>query len=171
MSLAVRPPWPVADWPLLPLVAGVAAARVFDCRLKWPNDLVLADAKVGGILVEAGNGPAVIGMGVNLWWPHAPTHRGALWSEMPPDGEGERLATSWVEHVLDLVEAGPQAWPRDEYVARCVTIGSEVTWDPAGYGRAIGIGADGALVVETDRGTRHLRSGEVRHVRSATEAE
>lgn len=165
-SLSVRPAWAVVDWPLLPLVAAVAAARVLDCRLKWPNDLILADAKVGGILVEAGDGPTVIGMGVNLWWPDAPADRAALWADEPGRGEGERIATSWAEAVLDMIEAGPREWPRDFYAARCITIGRAVTWDQGGVGRAVGIADDGALVVETDSGTRHLRSGEVRHVRS-----
>lgn len=170
MSLAVRPSWPMVDWPLLPLVAGVAAGRVLDCGLKWPNDLMVDAGKVGGILVEAGDGPAVIGMGVNLWWPDAPMGRAALWDEEPPDGEGERVATAWADRVLDLLDAGPRAWPRQDYAARCTTIGSTVTWDPGGHGRAVGIADDGALVVETDEGTRHLRSGEVRHMRSAGES-
>ena len=41
--------------PVLSLAAGVAAAEACgnDVRLKWPNDLLLGGAKVGGILVEA----------------------------------------------------------------------------------------------------------------------
>jgi BirA family biotin operon repressor/biotin-[acetyl-CoA-carboxylase] ligase len=59
----------------LPLVAGVAAVRalrslgVAEVSLKWPNDLLLCGAKVGGILVETrqtnGEALAVIGIGIN----------------------------------------------------------------------------------------------------------
>src|SRR5437764_1124052 len=40
--------------PVLSLAAGVAAAEACgaDVRLKWPNDLLLGDRKLGGILVE-----------------------------------------------------------------------------------------------------------------------
>lgn len=61
----------------LSLVAGIATCEaladvgVDAVGLKWPNDLVVADAKLGGILVELGGdalGPchAVIGIGLNL---------------------------------------------------------------------------------------------------------
>src|SRR5882762_5867498 len=55
----------------LSLVAGVAAARalralgVAQAALKWPNDLVVDGAKLGGILVETRGSFAVIGLGIN----------------------------------------------------------------------------------------------------------
>lgn len=60
----------------LSIVAGVATARALHAlgagavRLKWPNDLVHADRKLGGILVDAAGewaGPchAVVGIGIN----------------------------------------------------------------------------------------------------------
>jgi BirA family biotin operon repressor/biotin-[acetyl-CoA-carboxylase] ligase len=56
--------------PLLSLAAGVAAAEASGAgvRLKWPNDLLLGGAKVGGILVEAGPAKAICGIGINLTW-------------------------------------------------------------------------------------------------------
>jgi BirA family transcriptional regulator, biotin operon repressor / biotin---[acetyl-CoA-carboxylase] ligase len=56
--------------PLLSLAAGVAAAEACGSgvRLKWPNDLVLGGAKLGGILVEATPSKAICGIGINLTW-------------------------------------------------------------------------------------------------------
>jgi BirA family transcriptional regulator, biotin operon repressor / biotin---[acetyl-CoA-carboxylase] ligase len=56
--------------PLLSLAAGVAAAEASGAgvRLKWPNDLLLHGAKVGGILVESGPAKAICGIGINLTW-------------------------------------------------------------------------------------------------------
>jgi BirA family transcriptional regulator, biotin operon repressor / biotin---[acetyl-CoA-carboxylase] ligase len=55
---------------LLSLAAGVAAAEACGSgvRLKWPNDLLLGGAKLGGILVEATPGKAICGIGINLGW-------------------------------------------------------------------------------------------------------
>ena len=68
---------PVVDdewWPLVPLVAGYAVARTVRGSLKWPNDVLLGERKVCGILVErvhvrahGGEKPlAVIGIGINV---------------------------------------------------------------------------------------------------------
>jgi BirA family biotin operon repressor/biotin-[acetyl-CoA-carboxylase] ligase len=56
--------------PLLSLAAGVAAAQAcgVPVRLKWPNDLLLGGAKLGGILVEAMPAKAICGIGINLTW-------------------------------------------------------------------------------------------------------
>jgi BirA family biotin operon repressor/biotin-[acetyl-CoA-carboxylase] ligase len=66
----------VADewWPLVPLVAGYAVARVVRGSLKWPNDVLIGQQKVCGVLVErvhvrahGGDKPlAVIGIGINV---------------------------------------------------------------------------------------------------------
>jgi BirA family transcriptional regulator, biotin operon repressor / biotin---[acetyl-CoA-carboxylase] ligase len=56
--------------PVLSLAAGVAAAQACGggVRLKWPNDLLLKDAKVGGILIEVAANKAICGIGINLTW-------------------------------------------------------------------------------------------------------
>jgi BirA family biotin operon repressor/biotin-[acetyl-CoA-carboxylase] ligase len=56
--------------PVLSLAAGVAAAQAcgVGVRLKWPNDLLLDGAKVGGILVEVLPTAAICGIGINLTW-------------------------------------------------------------------------------------------------------
>src|SRR5258708_1252216 len=56
--------------PILSLAAGVAAAHACGggVRLKWPNDLLLDGAKVGGILVEVTPATAICGIGINLTW-------------------------------------------------------------------------------------------------------
>ena len=67
-SLSVRIAKPAAG---LSLVAGVGVARalralgVSRAGLKWPNDLVVDGAKLGGILVETRGRLAVIGIGIN----------------------------------------------------------------------------------------------------------
>lgn len=169
VSVAFSTSWDPSRSPLVTLLAGVAAARVIgpDARLKWPNDVLVDDSKVAGILVELADGVFVAGLGVNLWWPGPPTGWGALHAMLPADSEGIEMGEAWAIELLDLVRESPDDWPHDEYRERCATIGREIEWDPAGRGRAIDIADDGALVVEVDGTITALTSGEVRHLRSA----
>lgn len=77
LSLILRPPR-VPNVHLIPLLAGLGAARAAErtatgvrVKLKWPNDLIAGDRKIGGVLVEGswtGVVPAwlVIGVGINV---------------------------------------------------------------------------------------------------------
>jgi BirA family biotin operon repressor/biotin-[acetyl-CoA-carboxylase] ligase len=167
-SLAFRPTWASEHWPLLPLVAGLAVCTVVAGRLglKWPNDLVVDDLKVGGLLAEAGPALVVIGLGLNLFWASPLPGTGALEAEDPGPGAGRGLAEDWAEDLLRRVSTGPDRWGREEYAARCVILGRDLVWAPGGSGRAVDVADDGGLVVETPRGRQVLRSGEVSTVRT-----
>ncbi len=75
-SFVIRPP-DLARPARLALIAGVAAARALeslgspDLSLKWPNDLMRDQRKLGGLLIEAARPPSgeplqVLGFGLNL---------------------------------------------------------------------------------------------------------
>jgi BirA family biotin operon repressor/biotin-[acetyl-CoA-carboxylase] ligase len=166
-SLALTTHWPPARRPLIPLVAGLAAAAVTDpvCRLKWPNDLLLGDVKIGGLLVEAAGDRVVAGFGLNLSWPKPPPGIGALHTADPGSEEGLRLAEGWAIDLLARLERGE--WDREEYRRRSATLGREVTWEPEGRGLAVDIDDDGALLVATATGTMRLTAGQIRHLRDA----
>lgn len=56
---------------LLPLFMGYVFCEVFDqvgvkLEIKWPNDLLLQNQKVGGMLIEENNGVSILGMGLNI---------------------------------------------------------------------------------------------------------
>lgn len=51
---------------LLGMACAVAVASVVDCRVQWPNDLVIEDRKLGGILTEVVEGIPIVGIGLNL---------------------------------------------------------------------------------------------------------
>ncbi len=89
--------------PLLSLAAGVATAQACGpaVRLKWPNDLLLGERKLGGILVEVSGQKAIVGIGINLKW--APP--GAARLGMPRDQlleDLQRLLPRWAS------AAGPE---------------------------------------------------------------
>ncbi len=149
------------------LMAGVAAARVVDgIVLKWPNDLLKGDVKVGGILVELRNGVAVAGMGLNLWWPDPPTGMVGLYDDDPGPDRHAELGALWAAELMRLVD--DESWPIDEYRSLCTTLGREITWEPGGAGTAVDVAEDGALLVDVEGEVRSLYSGEVSHLRAGT---
>src|SRR5262249_31003215 len=72
VSVLLRPEPPVETYGWLPLLFGVAAASAVrrlageDVRLKWPNDLLIEERKLAGVLAERADGADVIGMGLNV---------------------------------------------------------------------------------------------------------
>lgn len=150
----------------VPLVAAVAARRALgpSVKLKWPNDVLLGEDKLGGILVEASGDGVVAGLGVNLHWPAPPPGVAALEPEDPGEALGLDLGRRWAEELHSLLQS--KDWPLDEYVAACATIGRSISWDPDGRGQAVGVEADGRLRVETPEGeVGLLASGAIRHLR------
>lgn len=148
----------------LSLMAGVAAVRATErTSLKWPNDVMLGDAKVGGILVERSGDVTVIGVGLNLWWPSAPEGMGALFDEDPGEEAHAEIGALWGAELMEAIDDA--GWPIDDYRDVCDTIGRDITWEPDGSGRAVDVAPDGALLVETSHGIESLHSGAVRHVR------
>jgi len=181
---------PPARWPLLPLIVGVgvatALAAVADVAvgLKWPNDVMIGDRKVAGILAEqveavGSSGAAVVaGVGLNV------TLRE---SELPvPTAISLALAgasctdrDTVLKAVLRAIGDEYLAWravggdgarsvlPR--YRELCVTLGRDVRAELPGRtaveGRAIEIDDDGALVVETAAGRRAVLAGDISHLR------
>ena len=91
VSFVHFPTAPQADWFALSYAAGLALARVLvdvcgfndaEVGLKWPNDVFVRGAKIGGLLLETAATPQgvpalVLGMGVNL--AHAPQLEGAAY--------------------------------------------------------------------------------------------
>lgn len=168
----------------LSLAVGLAAARALeDCgidgvALKWPNDLVHGDAKLGGILVELGGefmGPchAIIGIGINVDLPvamrrslgRACADLGGLLEGAPPSRNA--LAAALIARLVEALDAFDAsgfsacaaAWAeRDALAGRRVRID-----DPRGGFEGIAAGVDlrGALQVRTAAGVRAIDSGEV----------
>jgi BirA family biotin operon repressor/biotin-[acetyl-CoA-carboxylase] ligase len=66
--------------PLLTLALGLAARDAISqttgivCDLRWPNDLMLAERKLGGILVQLADGKAIGGIGINVNHTMFPRH-------------------------------------------------------------------------------------------------
>ena len=153
---------------MLPLMAGWQAARVLGPQvlLKWPNDLLVGEDKVGGILVEAKGSLVVVGCGINIWWPDPPRGMAGLEDRPPESGRREEIGHAWAGRVLEsALDPAGGPFSLDSYRRRCVTLGQRVSWGAGGAGLAVDIDSEGALVVEGAGGPQKLRSEEVYHIR------
>ena len=172
-SLAFEPTWPIDRWSLIPLAAGLAVRSAIDdlagvdAGLRWPNDLMIGDAKLGGILAESDERAVVIGCGVNLEWASPMTGAVALDAATTRSVTGADLAVAWADRFLDRMARSSDDWGLDEYRSACRTIGRAVSY-PRGSGVAVGVGDDGSLLVETSVGVVNVHSGEVRLHDAAT---
>jgi BirA family biotin operon repressor/biotin-[acetyl-CoA-carboxylase] ligase len=184
VSVLLRPDLAPERLHLVTLAAGVAAADAvqqicgFDARLKWPNDLVVDDRKLAGILAEVastgtgGAGAVVVGMGLNL-------RSDAFPSEIA------EIATACDQHVAGAVDRGDLlvAWLHaldgwlgdlDGVVAaaavRSATLGRQVRVElprDTFTGVATRMTPEGYLVVTRDDGTEEiLTAGDVIHLRA-----
>lgn len=193
-SLVLRPDLPPSGWPWLPLltghaIAGALTAAGYDARVKWPNDVLLGDQKVAGVLVErvtTASGPAaVIGVGLNVTTTRdeLPVVTATSLHLARPDVVPDRtdllvaLAVGLREGYDAWHGAGPEGHDRlaAAYVAACATVGQQVRVAlPGGgtlSGRATDVDPDGMLVVQTPGGPERVGAGDVVHVRPADEPE
>ncbi|MEN8113689.1 MAG: biotin--[acetyl-CoA-carboxylase] ligase [Actinomycetota bacterium] len=172
-SLAFEPLWPVESRSLIPLVAGLSARSSIEALsgiavdLRWPNDLMIGDVKVGGLLAESSGDVVVVGCGVNLAWSDPMEGATSLADHGARPVEATDLARAWADHLLERLSRHPDQWGLDEYRRSCITIGQSVAYRD-GSGAAIGVSDEGALLVETSAGVVAVSSGEVRVTEPAT---
>jgi len=151
------------------LNAGLAIARTLrdagiDVTLKWPNDVLVNHRKLAGVLVEQHGPHALVGMGLNLRIaPHEEATCLADYLNLPEE------PNYWIAKVTEaLLRTVREPFDPAAYSRYCCTLGRSVTieWDHGKRitGVAEGIGEDGALVVNDGLTTRHITSGECRHV-------
>jgi BirA family biotin operon repressor/biotin-[acetyl-CoA-carboxylase] ligase len=72
-SLYIESKRPQNDWSFIPLLAGIAASESINpflserkISLKWPNDLLIGNEKLGGIISTATSDGVIIGIGINV---------------------------------------------------------------------------------------------------------
>ena len=187
MSVLVHPRRKPTDWGWLSLLTGLsvalglrtladAPARV---QLKWPNDVLLDDRKICGVLCETAPGPgpaAVLGMGINVSMSDeelpVPTATSLLLAGLPTDKDAV-IGAVLVElgRLLGRWEAGEDLRP--DYQAACSTIGRRVRlqWDAEHdsaamvSGVAVGVDTTGGLLVDDGSSVRSFAAGDVIHLR------
>jgi BirA family biotin operon repressor/biotin-[acetyl-CoA-carboxylase] ligase len=194
----IRPPDRLTEWlSWLPLISALAAAEAIEqvsstnVSVKWPNDLLISERKVGGILCESGTGTRsgpfqIIGIGINVnvdhedWPAHLCDSATSIWQERRIVVDRNRLLAQLLlelEQCLDELAIHGTDRIALAYYQRCSTIGHTVQATLANgdvvVGLAEGIGQDGSLRVrpqatQPGSGTPelvHLRVADIIHVR------
>jgi BirA family transcriptional regulator, biotin operon repressor / biotin---[acetyl-CoA-carboxylase] ligase len=189
LSVLLRPGLAPGNAGVLPLAAGVAAAEAagewdVEARLKWPNDIVVGNLKLGGVLIEAsastkGVDTVVVGVGMNIALDPAsvpPALRGVVTSvraETRRDPGVAAAAAAFLDRlavwydalarygpapVLTAWRARSVPWWGRAVEARC--------GDALLRGIARGLDSRGALILDlADGSQRAVLSGEVRELR------
>ena len=187
-SVLFRPAIGPTEAPVFSFIASLALADAiralgFPAAIKWPNDVLVEGKKVAGVLAELSTSEdrldyLILGVGVNLNVEHkallaalgeAGRAAGSLRDFGGKDVDRNAFAASFLnfldEWLLVYRDRGGtallKAWrDRDILTGRRVQVREErITFE----GRALGVHADGQLVVEDSKGlTRKVATGEVR---------
>jgi BirA family biotin operon repressor/biotin-[acetyl-CoA-carboxylase] ligase len=194
-----RPPERLTEWlSWLPLISALAAAEAIEqvssihVSVKWPNDLLISERKVGGILCESGTGTRsgpfqIIGIGINAnvdqddWPADLRDSATSIWQERKVVVDRNRLLAQLLHELEQCIdELAIQGTSRIAmaYYQRCSTIGKTIKATLANgdvvTGHAEGIGQDGSLCIrpeatQSGSGTPeviHLRVADIIHVRT-----
>ena len=180
--------WRFDEWPpgftALGMVTAIAAVRALgvlglaEVRIKWPNDLIAAGRKLGGVLIDIQGEPpgatrAVIGLGLNVRMPA--TAAGQIdqpWMDLttlsdgnPPDRNAlaAALVESLVAALLEFETAGFAAFAED-WQALDLVAGKAValhSHEQTVTGVAAGVDEQGALLLRTSLGLKRFVSGDL----------
>ncbi|MFT5302628.1 MAG: BirA family biotin operon repressor/biotin-[acetyl-CoA-carboxylase] ligase [Mariniblastus sp.] len=169
---------------LLPLAAGLAVAESIesisglpDVKIKWPNDILIGDRKVAGILIESvvsSLGPAVVvGVGINvnnqsfspikLQNPESHNSRTVPPTSLMMESGKQTSLESLLIDTLNRIDVEFAALPisPDLIVARCnarlafmdTRVVLESLAKPIADGICVGISSDGGLILQPSSGS------------------
>jgi BirA family biotin operon repressor/biotin-[acetyl-CoA-carboxylase] ligase len=205
MSVLLRPPsgpLPPSRAGLVTLAVGLAAADACEQvsgvrpRLKWPNDLVIVDRKLAGILAESIStqgllSALVVGMGLNTGWPEVPAELEGIATSLNLEAGAPVDRALLARRVLEGLEVRYELLCRTGGAGAAAVL-DEARWNSATLGRRVrvsleaeppgapardghsleGVASDldpeGRLLITDDAGAVHtVAVGDVVHLRPA----
>jgi BirA family transcriptional regulator, biotin operon repressor / biotin---[acetyl-CoA-carboxylase] ligase len=168
--------------PVLNLLLGLATAGAIQrvtnlaCDLRWPNDVLLGERKVAGILAQLVDGCVVAGVGINVNHSHLPdglrTPATSLRIASGSMHSREKLVIALLEdldnYIAALLSSGIEAIIREFSAASSYTLNRRVHLEEGGrVGTTAGLDSNGFLMVRFDDGRlERVATGGVRPLRS-----
>lgn len=161
---------------LMMSVCDVVQSRGVQCRIKWPNDLIVENEsmpKLGGCLTEIHDSLLLVGLGINISpdaYPDELEESATSLADEGIDFSRRQLLDAIVMTYQDLYKPQPnhvKIW--DKYRSYCATLDQHVRIDHMN-GEITGVAKDisdlGALMVTTDSGQKiTVTEGDVVHIR------
>lgn len=177
MSILLKPKIKSELAQCITLVAGLSVSEAIDgSMIKWPNDIVIGNKKLGGILTElislGGSEFAVvtgIGVNVNTTSFHESISKIATSVYLHTGIKSSRkvlfkdICSNFEKNYSILLKSG-FAGIRDKYKSRCITIGRDVILkgvEGDSFAFAEDIDKNGGLIVRNNKGVFTVNSGEV----------
>jgi BirA family biotin operon repressor/biotin-[acetyl-CoA-carboxylase] ligase len=172
----LRPDVSEARYAEIGFVAALAVADAVDAllprtiraSLKWPNDVLVQNGKIAGILLEKTETAIIIGIGLNVL--HAPEQAAYPVATLvgcgglaTVDGTRDHLLTA-LAHWLDVWEQDGFPPVRAAWLVRAHPPGSPLgvrVGDNYITGQFVGIDSDGALLLDTAEGRGRVVAGDV----------
>jgi BirA family transcriptional regulator, biotin operon repressor / biotin---[acetyl-CoA-carboxylase] ligase len=176
ISVLLRTGLPAARGSELSFVAALAVAdavevllpRQIRAMLKWPNDVLINGAKISGILVEQADDATIIGIGLNVL--QAPSNSAYKTTTVVANG-GIASVDGARDILLGRLSFHLGEWQstgfgpiREQWLNRSYPIGAAIRANVGGQsiaGHFAGLDADGALLLDTPEGRRHIVAGEI----------
>jgi len=150
-SLAINQSEILVPKTLIPLIASyiyISKVNILDkLSLKWPNDIILNQKKVGGVLVETIYEKICIGLGVNYFWNKPEIlSAGSIYIEKQDVNLIKEHGEVWGEVLTTTLKQGQ--FNIFEYKKRLTTLNKLVEY-PDGRGWVQDVNPDGSLSVKT----------------------
>ena len=181
LSVLLRPEYEISSLNSFPLLAGLAVAQALTQLgsaamtpvLKWPNDVLLAGAKLAGILIDTSpsNGKIewlVMGIGINLAF--APQIPGRLTTSLASHGiavaplAAAQAVLASLSGWLEIFEAQGAGFIQTAWLKAAHPLGTEISVrgaDVTTHGRFAGLSAAGALQLLVENRIETFQSGEI----------
>lgn len=173
-SFYIEPKRSTEDWGWIALIAGVSVAQALDkvkATVKWPNDILVNEKKISGLIAEIVGDGVVIGIGINV---------GMSLEELPVltatslavEGVSNTNRNEILAKVLSQFESNFSTWDEGDdsatqiYTSLSSTLGTKVQIhypnEQIEKGLAVAISPRGELILDSGS---HVQAGDVVHLR------
>lgn len=184
MTLILKPEIPLAEAHRINIAVSLALAKVIrrlyglDVGIKWPNDLLIEDRKICGILMEVNAevdrlNYALVGIGINA---------NADVSGFPPEWRAtsiskelgrrvprQELIQTILQEIEETCDRMNSREVYDDWRSLSITLGRRVrvvTATGSTDGEAVDLAEDGALLLKTENGIKRVLAGDCIHLRA-----
>jgi BirA family biotin operon repressor/biotin-[acetyl-CoA-carboxylase] ligase len=167
-SIVLKPDMPVDTWGQLSFVIAVALGECLQGKtyyhLKWPNDVLINDQKLAGVLIEVQGDHVIIGTGVNIQ--HAPEDRAKVtdFHDISVNDFRDQFLSN-IQHYYDQWQLKGFEPIRTTWITHAYKLGEIIQARLPNViyeGVFEGLDENGVLLLrESDGSIRHINSGEI----------